>query len=207
MKLQPGKFDAIELNTVVFQNDPNGDRYADTLTSQEQWEELQDSGVDDSDIHYSVYAVHLIDGGVQCLCDCATPEDARAIGAALAEFNDFHIGENGVIDNLFIPPANKSGVFTEPRDPMTLLREIIKEIENKRMPLRMDEADPKIHGAKPGDYFGEFDNYYDDSDAARAELAQHSIHAGGLMVSGGSVRVCWPELANLIDEAKAVIDT
>jgi len=199
------EFDAIELNTVFFYTEPDSNKVAEVIHGPEEWRRMkEDYDRFESDIMYSVYG-HLIVGGVRCLCDCATPADARAIGRAFADAQGYTVGDNGVVDLIYVPGDEKATMPIVPRQPLDVLRALVALAESQCMPLRIDEGDPKIHGAKSTDYFGEFDNYYDDSDLSRGRDGVHR-DMGGLMISGGSVRICWPELAALIDEANASIE-
>lgn len=72
------------------------------------------------------------------------------------------------------------------------LRALVADIEGMQMILRADEGDPAAHDAERVDYFGPFTQYYDD-----AEQTMVSCEAG--------VRICWPNLRILLEQAKATL--
>lgn len=74
------RFDAIELNTVAFYRDERGARSCTTLSAGE--EESLRAEYGEFETVFSVYG-HLPQGGVDCLCDCATPEAARWLAEQL----------------------------------------------------------------------------------------------------------------------------
>jgi hypothetical protein len=71
-----------------------------------------------------------------------------------------------------------------------VLNSLISDIEAMQMPLREEEGDPAFHDAQRDDYFGPFLRHYDDMD-------------GRLVATDAGLRVCWPNLRILLDEAKA----
>ncbi len=78
------KFDAYEYNGVIEYEDCDGERYCEPVT-EDQLADWQDQGGDNAtpvNAFWSVYG-HLPEGGVECLCDCATEDDARRIYEAL----------------------------------------------------------------------------------------------------------------------------
>jgi hypothetical protein len=204
------KYDAIEITTVAFLADASGDPYAEHITSQEWFEQVADKhGITAADLKHGMYG-HLPTGGVEHIVDFDDPEACRQTAQLIAQACGFDkqgplAGCGGVMDQIFIPGKEQGGITEEnkvprpPRSPEEVLKAIIVIAEGMRMPLRKDEGDPKGHGADANDYFGGFENYFDDSDA------QHMETGGGAMIIGGNVRVCWPDLAALIDEAKASI--
>jgi hypothetical protein len=78
------------------------------------------------------------------------------------------------------------------KSPAQVLRSLIADIEAMQMVIRDDEGDPACHDAQREDYFGPFTRYYDDMD-------------GSMIARDAGLRVCWPNLRMLLDEAKAVL--
>jgi len=209
------KYDAIEITTVAFLADASGNPYAEAIANQQWFEKTaEENGITAADLKHGMYG-HLPTGGVEHIVDFDDPETCRQTAALIAKACGFDVNgplahRGGVLDEIFIPAKEQSGITEEnkvprpPRSPEEVLKAIIVIAEGMRMPLREDEGDPKAHGADRGDYFGEFPNYYDNSEPEILSAIQNDEETG-YMVSGGSIRVCWSDLAALIDEAKASI--
>ncbi len=75
-------------------------------------------------------------------------------------------------------------------DLLAKLKSFIADIEAMKRPLRIEEfADDEYD---PSSFFGSFTDYYDDAEDSMVE-------------SGAGVRVYWPNLAILLEEARALV--